>query len=304
LVNIHLTCLQSTSGAPVQNFLQQIDIGDETARSDRAASSIRLANAVRQDEKRLRQLGNQRGNESPGLPAVQALWVREHNRHAKLLKESNPSWDDNRLFHRARQFVIAELQWIVKSEYLSALGIDLGEYAGYDQSVDPRTDNAFATAAFRFGHSMLSPLILELQAGERNTCTPSSSIRLCQHFFTPDRSLLGSDISNGLEDVLRGLGTAPAQKIDLLLVEDVRTFMFAPPFPYKQPRMDLAAINIQRGRDHGLLDYNSYRQVYGLDKHTSFDTITSNPEIAKTLERVYDGKIDGAAMMLMIMEYA
>ena len=80
--------------------------------------------------------------------------------------------------------------------------------------------------------------------------------------------------------------------------------MFAPPFPYKQPRMDLAAINIQRGRDHGLLDYNSYRQVYGLDKHTSFDTITSNPEIAKTLERVYDGKIDGAAMMLMIMEYA
>jgi hypothetical protein len=236
------------------------------------------------------------------LPVVQTMWIREHNRHARHLKQSNPDWDDWKLFHRARQFVIAELQWIVKNEYLSTLGINLSAYKGYDSSVDPRIDNAFTTAAFRFGHSMLSALTLELEAHERSTCSQATAVRMCQHFFDPDRSLLGDNpTSTNIDSIIRGLATAPAQKVDLLLIEDVRTFLFSPPFPYKRPRMDLAAVNIQRGRDHGLLDYNSYRELYGLKKVKSFSEITSDVPTASALQALYEDKVDNVDLFVGLL---
>ena len=38
--------------------------------------------------------------------------------------------------------------------------------------------------------------------------------------------------------------------------------------------LDLAAINIQRGRDHGLPGYSAWREACGLDPITDFDNLT------------------------------
>jgi peroxidase len=40
--------------------------------------------------------------------------------------------------------------------------------------------------------------------------------------------------------------------------------------------LDLAALNMQRGRDHGLPDYNRLRVAYGLPAVSSFASISSN----------------------------
>ena len=56
--------------------------------------------------------------------------------------------------------------------------------------------------------------------------------------------------------------------------------------------MDLASLNIQRGRDHGLPDYNSLREAYGLDKVSSFEEITADTKIQALLAMLYKGDIN------------
>jgi hypothetical protein len=76
--------------------------------------------------------------------------------------------------------------------------------------------------------------------------------------------------------------------LDNQIVDSVRNFLFGPP---GAGGLDLASLNIQRGRDHGLADYNSTRAAYGLKKVTSFDQITSDPVLAGKLKDLY-GSVD------------
>jgi hypothetical protein len=59
----------------------------------------------------------------------------------------------------------------------------------------------------------------------------------------------------------------------------------------------LTSFDIQRGRDHGLTDYNSARVSYGLDPVTSFDQITSNVGLQQRLEAVY-GDVNNVDMFV------
>lgn len=62
----------------------------------------------------------------------------------------------------------------------------LPPYTGYNESVDPRIANVFATAAFRFAHVTISPHISRLDENyEENPNYPSISLH--QSFFSPWR---------------------------------------------------------------------------------------------------------------------
>ncbi len=69
-----------------------------------------------------------------------------------------------------------------------------------------------------------------------------------------------------------------------MIVDPLRNFLFGPP---GAGGLDLAALNIQRGRDHGLADYNTMRRDFGLPRVTSFSQITSNPQLAQRLTDLY-----------------
>ena len=82
--------------------------------------------------------------------------------------------------------------------------------------------------------------------------------------------------------------SSDSEEIDTKVVDSLRNFLFGPP---GSGGLDLASLNIQRGRDHGLADYNSTRAALGLPKVTSFAQITSDPNLQRALQQTY-GSVD------------
>ncbi|MGB1257068.1 MAG: peroxidase family protein [Thiolinea sp.] len=211
--------------------------------------------------------GDERANEHFGLTAMHTLWVREHNRVADALACEYSWWSDEQIFLEARRIVVAQLQAITYNEFLPAM---LGPYAmpgywedifGYDDTVRANISNIFAVSAYRFGHSMLSPNLLRLtESGEE---IAQGHVALKDAFFRPAKLE-----EAGLEPVLRGFASQMAQALDPMVVDDVRNFLILG--PGESQGFDLAALNIQRGRDHKLPGYNDVREALGLRRINDF----------------------------------
>ena len=70
--------------------------------------------------------GDLRVNEQPTLGSMHALFIKEHNRIARRLKELNPNWNDEKLYQESKRIVNAEWQHIIYNEWLPQLiGVDL-----------------------------------------------------------------------------------------------------------------------------------------------------------------------------------
>ncbi len=179
------------------------------------------------------------------------------------------------------------MQVITYREFLPRLlGPDaLPPYVGYDPTLNAGINNEFSTAAYRLGHTLLSPRLMRLDADGQAIAAGHLALR--DAFFRPDRLV----DEGGIEPVLRGLTAQPAQELDAYVVDDVRNFLFGPP---GAGGLDLASLNLQRGRDHGLPAYNVVRQAYGLPPVTSFAQITSDPGVQARLASAYGdvGQLD------------
>jgi peroxidase len=204
--------------------------------------------------------GDERVNEQIGLTSMHTLFVREHNWWAERLAVENPGWDDETIFQEARRMVGAEMQAITYNEFLPTLlgnqfTTDLGNYT-YDSTIDPRIANEFTTAAYRVGHTML-PNELKI-LNEDGSEAVLGGVQLADAFFRPDTVM-----DHGIEGILRGLAATDSQEIDNQIVDGVRNMLFA--MPGMSFGLDLASLNIQRGRDHGLPTYNDMRLALSLD---------------------------------------
>ena len=228
------------------------------------------------------QAGDIRANENPGLISLQTLFVREHNLQASRIAASNAKLTDEQIYQQARSIVAAEIQAITYNEWLpSLLGRGaLDKYDGYDSNVNPGVSNEFATAAFRFGHSLLGDDVGFL---DNNGLPVRDEVSLAEAFF--NTSLVKE---NGIDSALKYLASDPSMEVDTEIVEGVRNFLFGPP---GAGGLDLASLNIQRGRDHGLADYNDTREAIGLPRVTSFAEITSDKALQANLKSLY-GSVD------------
>ena len=221
--------------------------------------------------------GDVRANEQISLTIMHTLWFREHNRIARELKSINPFWNDERLFQEARKIVGALIQKITYDDYLpkvlgqTTFDLLIGPYPGYDPRVDPGIPNAFATAAYRYGHSLVRPQFDRLDQNFRPMAM--GPLPLVEAFFNPGQFKK----SLGTDPIVRGLISTQALRFDPFLTPTLTTMLFA---GKNRPGMDLAALNIQRGRDHGLPPYltwvNYCRERYPhLNVNGMFDPSTN-----------------------------
>ncbi|KAK7074890.1 hypothetical protein SK128_026306 [Halocaridina rubra] len=187
--------------------------------------------------------GDSRVNEQPGLASMHTIWLRLHENIVADFAILNPKWNDEKLYQETRQVVIALAQQITYQEYLPLLlGSEvmaendlnlLSEGPGftYDEFVDATIANVFATAAFRFGHSMVNDVLKA--SGE-------DIVPLTGNFLNPKVLFQNNTRPSAL---LEGLAATASESPDTYLILTLTNRLFSP--SDTALGLDLMALNIQ-----------------------------------------------------------
>uniref|UniRef100_A0A182RDN6 Oxidase/peroxidase n=1 Tax=Anopheles funestus TaxID=62324 RepID=A0A182RDN6_ANOFN len=237
--------------------------------------------------------GDGRASEQPGLTAIHTVFMREHNRIVEGLRGVNPHWNGDQLYEQARRIVIAQNQHITYNEFLPRIlswnavnlyGLKLlsqGYYKEYNPTCNPSIVTEFAAAAFRIGHSLLRPHIPRLSVQHQPIDPP---LLLRDGFFRTDNFL-----QPGLVDeIARGLVATPMETLDQFITGEVTNHLFEDRrIPFSG--FDLIALNIHRGRDHGIPSYNNYRALCNLKRAQTWEDLGREipPEVIARLRRIY-----------------
>ncbi|VDM96570.1 unnamed protein product, partial [Thelazia callipaeda] len=240
--------------------------------------------------------GDERSNEQPGLTVMHTLFLREHNRIALSLSRINNFWSDEKIYLETRRIMGAKVQHIVFNEWLPVvLGCETvarydlmprktGYYTGYDGRCDATMTQEMATAAFRFGHTLIRNILPRMNAEYQEK---TSGLDLKASFN--NETFYYTHESGHIESVLMGLLGSQSMDFDRHISNAVRNHLFQHqngPFT----GMDLPALNIQRARDHGVPPYNSYREMCGMRRARNFDDLKDvmDEGTIVALKSVYD----------------
>ena len=226
--------------------------------------------------------GDIRANENPLLTSIHTLFMREHNRKCDLYSAQNPTWTDEEIYQKVRKYIGGLMQAIIYEEWLPTLGVKLDPYTQYNDKLEVGIMNIFSAAAYRYGHTVINSTIIRMD--NEGKIIPQGNILLRDAFFNP--TVIPA--VGGIAPYLKGMATQVEQGFDCKMIHDLRNFLFGAP---GAGGLDLAAMNINRGRERGLPDYNNARADLGMPRLLSFASLTSNPLLNKTLEDTY-GSID------------
>lgn len=216
-------------------------------------------------------VGLEHGNSTIGSTMLNIVSVREHNRLADMLAPDNPDWDDERLFHTARNIMIVLLLKLVVEEYIKHIG-------PWDTPVD------------------LVPYIADEQRWNRtNWCAIEFNILYRWHSLVPDAIGEGSELltsadwrnnnplilSSGLEKLLAFCSKQRSGKIGLF---NTPTFLVDRSNPAR-PSVEERTVTLSR--QARLRSLNDYRAAYGLSRYTSFDQLTKDQTTRERLGALY-----------------
>ncbi|XP_029825963.1 chorion peroxidase [Ixodes scapularis] len=215
--------------------------------------------------------GDERVNEQLALTVMHTLWMREHNKIAGHFQEMNPHWDDETLYQEARHLLVAEVQHIVINEWLPMIiGPDTvkkyglvpsqGYYDGYSSKVNAGIRQAFQSAVFRFGHSLLPDVTERYNKFHEKL----EAIRLSRLLRQP-YDLYKPGV---MDTFIMGLVNQQSNRMDPEITTEVTNHLFEK--PGDGFGMDLVSLNVQRARETGVPGYNDFREYCGLPRARDF----------------------------------
>lgn len=240
--------------------------------------------------------GDGRVNENIGLTAIHQVFHSEHDRlvgdiknvlttdkstrGAAALTEWQATagaggWNGERLFQAARFIAEMEYQHLVFEEFARKIqpALNIFEPFAFSQTdVNPAINAEFAHSVYRFGHSMLTETI-----SRRNENSPGpdgvwgnqddvpgsqNDLPLLGGFLNPPAYTDGGPAGpltseEAAGSIVMGMSDQVGAELDEFVTDTLRSKLLGLP-------MDLAAINLARGRSEGIPSLNVFRrQLHG-----------------------------------------
>ncbi|MGY4348975.1 Ca2+-binding RTX toxin-like protein [Bradyrhizobium sp. GM7.3] len=177
--------------------------------------------------------------------------------------DGNISWDQDKMFNGAKLVVEMEYQHAAVDQYARNVSPNIQEFGAYSTEVDSAISLEYSQAAFRFGHSTLRETI--------DTIDPSGGLTgkimgyaLKAAFLAPDKF---ADV--GPSAIVLGMTHQQMNEVDEFVTPALNQGLLDQP-------LDLAAINIARGRDLGMPTLNEVRHTLGYSEYTSWNDFGQN----------------------------
>jgi len=167
------------------------------------------------------------------------------------------AWDEGKLFDAAKVTVEMEYQHAAVDQYARTITPDIPEFVGYNSGQNASVSLEYAQGAFRFGHSTMRETI-DFMDPNGSITGKVMSVALEQAFLNP--ALFAQ---KGAAAIAMGLTHQQMNEIDELLTPAMNQGLLGQP-------LDLASINIARGRDVGLPTLNDFREGVGLVRYVSW----------------------------------
>lgn len=200
------------------------------------------------------------------------------------------SWDQERLFQGVKLIVEMEYQHTAVDQYARAITPDIPEFSGYSSDIDATITMAYAQGAFRFGHSTLRETI--------DTLDPNGDMTGRIMSYALEKAFLNPALYEqvGAASLVMGMTRQAMNDIDEFITPALQQGLLGLP-------MDLAAINIARGRDVGLPTLNQAREMLSLGAYTSWTSFEQNMYHKESLVNFiaaysFDGDVAAAQSVL------
>ena len=167
-------------------------------------------------------------------------------------------WDGERLFQSAKFVTEMEYQHLVFEEFARKVQPQINPFLvpdGFDVTINPSIVAEFAHVVYRFGHSMLTESIDRFDPNFNQ-----DHIGLIEGFLNPIQfeynggdETVDANISAGA--IVRGMTRQVGNHIDEFVTSALRNNLLGLP-------LDLATINLARGRDTGVPSLNAVRAEF------------------------------------------
>ena len=224
--------------------------------------------------------GDGRGNENIGLTTVHFVFHAEHNRLAQQVKDlafesgdlaflnkwlrtpvasipatpAGLAWNGERIFQAARFGTEMQYQHLVFEEFARKMQPEVDIFAGYHTEIDPAIVAEFAHTVYRFGHSMLDETVPRV---DNDGVTADNTLGLIEAFLNPVEfgAPYGNDPRAAAGSIVRGTTRQVGNELDEFITGALRNNLLGLP-------LDLATLNLARGRDTGIPPLNSARRQF------------------------------------------